>query len=100
MPSRKSQIRKQSPPPAGVIGLGLMGTSITTCLIAAGHRVVGIDIHDWPSRAYRGTIIDLNRGQLPTIDELDFLARWKTNQYYSYSEAAITLDISSFRFSS
>ena len=27
----------------GVIGLGLMGTSITTCLLAAGHPVVGID---------------------------------------------------------
>jgi 3-hydroxybutyryl-CoA dehydrogenase len=26
-----------------VIGLGLMGTSITTCLLAAGHPVVGID---------------------------------------------------------
>lgn len=30
-------------PPAGVIGLGLMGTSISTCLLAAGHPVVGID---------------------------------------------------------
>jgi 3-hydroxybutyryl-CoA dehydrogenase len=29
--------------PVGVIGLGLMGTSIVTCLLAAGHRVVGID---------------------------------------------------------
>lgn len=26
---------------AGVIGLGLMGTSIIACLIAAGHSVVG-----------------------------------------------------------
>jgi 3-hydroxybutyryl-CoA dehydrogenase len=26
-----------------VIGLGLMGTSITTCLLAAGHPVIGID---------------------------------------------------------
>jgi 3-hydroxybutyryl-CoA dehydrogenase len=29
--------------PAGVVGLGLMGTSIATCLVAAGHRVVAID---------------------------------------------------------
>jgi 3-hydroxybutyryl-CoA dehydrogenase len=28
--------------PAAVIGLGLMGTSIIACLLAAGHRVVGI----------------------------------------------------------
>jgi 3-hydroxybutyryl-CoA dehydrogenase len=31
------------PVPAGVVGLGLMGTSIATCLLAAGHRVVAID---------------------------------------------------------
>jgi len=29
--------------PAGVVGLGLMGTSIVTCLVAAGHPVVAID---------------------------------------------------------
>ena len=28
--------------PAGVIGLGLMGRSIIACLLAAGHRVVGV----------------------------------------------------------
>jgi len=41
--SRISKSRDQQPISAGVIGLGLMGTSITTCLLAAGHRVVGID---------------------------------------------------------
>ena len=34
---------KEQPVPAGVVGLGLMGTSIVTCLLAAGHPVVGID---------------------------------------------------------
>jgi 3-hydroxybutyryl-CoA dehydrogenase len=29
--------------PVGVVGMGLMGTSIATCLLAAGHAVVGID---------------------------------------------------------
>ncbi len=28
--------------PAGVVGLGLMGRSIIACLLAAGHRVVGV----------------------------------------------------------
>jgi 3-hydroxybutyryl-CoA dehydrogenase len=28
--------------PAGVIGLGMMGVSITACLLAAGHSVVGV----------------------------------------------------------
>jgi len=34
---------KEQPVPVGVVGLGLMGTSIVTCLVAAGHPVVGID---------------------------------------------------------
>lgn len=34
---------KEQAVPAGVVGLGLMGTSIVTCLVAAGHPVVGID---------------------------------------------------------
>jgi 3-hydroxybutyryl-CoA dehydrogenase len=34
---------EQPVPVAGVVGLGLMGTSIATCLVAAGHRVVAID---------------------------------------------------------
>ncbi len=34
---------KERPVPAGVVGLGLMGTSIVTCLAAAGHPVVAID---------------------------------------------------------
>jgi len=34
---------KEQPVAAGVVGLGLMGTSIATCLVAAGHSVVAID---------------------------------------------------------
>jgi hypothetical protein len=53
-------------------------------------------IHDWPSLAYRGTMIDMGHGPLPTESEvkrqIDFLARWKANQYYIYSEGAIELD--------
>ena len=55
-----------------------------------------VDIHDWPTVAYRGTMIDMSHGPLPTEDEvkrqIDFLARWKANQYYIYSEGAIELD--------
>ena len=61
MPKRKSQTRKQPPPPAGVIGLGLMGTSITTCLIAAGHRVVGIDRDPSRRRESRRHVLALLR---------------------------------------
>ena len=54
-----------------------------------------VTIHDWPSMAYRGTMIDMSHGPLPTVQEverqLDFMARWKENQYYFYSEDSIEL---------
>ena len=54
-----------------------------------------VEIKDWPALAYRGVMVDMSHGALPTEKEverqLDFLARWKTNQYYFYSEASIEL---------
>jgi hexosaminidase len=54
-----------------------------------------VEIHDWPSMAYRGTMVDISHGPLPTEKEIerqiDFLARWKANQYYLYSENSIEL---------
>src|SRR5579871_537948 len=43
MPRKQSGMQKEPPVPTGVVGLGLMGTSIVTCLLAAGHPVVGIE---------------------------------------------------------
>jgi len=55
-----------------------------------------VEIHDWPLIAYRGPMVDLSHGALPTEAEierqLDFLARWKANQYYFYNEASVELD--------
>lgn len=52
-------------------------------------------IRDWPSLPYRGVMVDTSHGPLPTETEikrqLDFLARWKDNQYYLYSEASVEL---------
>jgi N-acetyl-beta-hexosaminidase len=46
-----------------------------------------VEIDDYPSLAYRGVMFDLSHGALPTEAEIkrqiDFLARWKGNQYYS-----------------
>jgi hypothetical protein len=54
-----------------------------------------VDIDDWPSLAYRGVMFDLSHGPLPTVEEIerqiDFLASWKGNQYYFYSELSIEL---------
>lgn len=54
-----------------------------------------VEIHDWPSMAFRGTMVDISHGPLPRESEikrqLDFLTRWKANQYYLYSEDSIAL---------
>jgi hexosaminidase len=54
------------------------------------------EIEDWPSIAYRGFMMDMSHAQLPRIDEIkkqiDFLSRWKANQYLFYSEASIELE--------
>ena len=54
-----------------------------------------VEIRDWASLAYRGMMMDMSHGPLLTEEEvkrqIDFLARWKANQYYFYSEASIEL---------
>ncbi len=55
-----------------------------------------VHIIDWPALAYRGFMVDMSHCQLPNISEIknqiDFLAKWKVNQYYFYSETSIELD--------
>lgn len=68
----------------------------TLCqLVEANRTVPTVRIEDWPVQAYRGTMVDMSEGPLPTEQEvkqqLDFLARWKGNQYYFYNEANIEL---------
>ena len=45
--------------------------------------------------AFRGTMVDISHGPLPTEKEIerqiDFLSRWKENQYYLYTEDSIEL---------
>jgi len=43
-PGSRASLRPSKPAdiPVGVVGLGLMGTSIMACLLAAGHPVVGV----------------------------------------------------------
>jgi hexosaminidase len=55
-----------------------------------------VEIEDWPSLVYRGFMMDMSHAQLPRVEEIkqqiDFLSRWKINQYLFYSEASIELD--------
>ncbi len=58
--------------------------------------IQGVAIEDKPRLTYRGVMMDFAHGGLPTIVEIkrqiDFLARWKTNQYYFYNEVSIALN--------
>jgi hypothetical protein len=53
-------------------------------------------VHDWPELSYRGTLMDAgSEGPMLTFDEvekqIDFLAKWKDNQYFFYSEGNIEM---------
>ncbi len=43
--------------PVGVVGLGLMGSSIATCLLAAGHPVVGVEVDPAKLRSARQRVL-------------------------------------------
>jgi 3-hydroxyacyl-CoA dehydrogenase len=61
MASRSLASTITQPVPAGVVGLGLMGTSIATCLLATGHRVVAIDKDAARRRNLKGRVSALLR---------------------------------------
>jgi hypothetical protein len=62
---------------------------------AAEAALPEVEIRDWPSLPYRGTMVDMSHGPLPTEAEIkrqiDFLSRWKNNQYFFYSETSIEM---------
>ncbi|MEO6982649.1 MAG: family 20 glycosylhydrolase [Edaphobacter sp.] len=72
----------------------------TVCQLIEGvgvnAKLPRVEIHDWPTFAVRGVMVDMSHGPLPNENEikrqLDFLSRWKANQYYLYNEASIELD--------
>jgi hexosaminidase len=54
-----------------------------------------VEIEDQPAIAYRGVMMDFAHGALLTTDEIkrqiDFLSRWKVNQYYFYNEVSMEM---------
>lgn len=64
--------------------------------VASNALLPALHIKDKPALPYRGVMMDFAHGNLLTIEEIkkqiDFLARWKTNQYYFYNEVSIQLD--------
>lgn len=57
--------------------------------------IQGVDIEDYPAFAYRGVMMDFAHGGLLTEEEIknqiNFLSRWKMNQYYFYNEVSIEM---------
>jgi hypothetical protein len=64
-------------------------------LSGSAATLQSVTIQDWPSLAYRGVMMDMSHGGMPTLDEvkrqLDLLARFKINQYYFYVETNVEL---------
>lgn len=64
--------------------------------LSSNMEVPSVAIEDWPSLAYRGAMMDMSHGGMPTLNEvkrqLDLLARFKVNQYYFYVETNVELD--------
>jgi len=83
MPSRRSTSVIKQPVPAGVVGLGLMGTSIVTCLVAAGHRVVAIDKDSARRRNLKRRVSvllrDMRREKLLSKDPVGLLKNLSTS---------------------
>jgi len=55
-----------------------------------------LQLEDQPALPYRGVMMDFAHGGLISVEEIkrqiDFLARWKTNQYYFYNEVSINMN--------
>src|ERR1700676_1663113 len=58
---RNKICRRYSPAPVGVVGLGLMGSSIAACLLAAGHPVAGIEKNAERRKRVQRHILELLR---------------------------------------
>lgn len=91
----RSGITIRAPSSAGIF----YGVQTLTQLVegeGSAAVVPEAEIDDWPSLAYRGTMVDMSEGPLATEQEverqIDLLSRLKANQYYFYNEDSIALD--------
>jgi 3-hydroxyacyl-CoA dehydrogenase len=78
--------------PVGVVGLGLMGTSVTTCLLAAGHPVTAVEIDANKRRSARRRILnhlrEMKKEGLLRSDPGKVLTRLKVSESYAGLDAS------------
>jgi 3-hydroxyacyl-CoA dehydrogenase len=83
-PKQRSPAAK---PRAGVVGLGLMGTSIIACLLARGHRVIGITRDLKKRRRSKRHILDLlremKRERLLVSDPAEIAGRFTASEDFA-----------------
>ena len=83
--------------PAGVIGLGLMGTSIVACLLSSGHHVVGVtkDVERIRAvRAHARELLDEMREQgFELCDAAELVRNFElTDSYADLADRAIVIE--------
>ena len=101
----RKPLRKKRPPrrfepgeiTIGVVGMGLMGTSIATCLLAAGHPVVGIDVSkkqlSGAKRKIRLMLREMKREGLLKSDPANAVQRLTLSpDYGSLREVALVIE--------
>jgi hexosaminidase len=68
----------------------------TLCQMIESNALPEAQISDWPSLAYRATMVDMSEGPLLRVADIkrqiDLMARWKNNQYFFYNETSIELE--------
>jgi len=80
----------------GRTSAGLFYAVQTLRQLVDGASLPIIEITDWPSLPYRGFMMDISHGAIPTLQEverqIDILSKWKANQYFFYVETDLDLD--------
>ncbi len=84
---RSNLLRKPGNIRIGVVGLGLMGTSVATCLLAAGHPVAAVEIDASKRRKARRRILNylrqMKKEGLLRADPSKVIGRLAVSQAYS-----------------
>jgi 3-hydroxybutyryl-CoA dehydrogenase len=85
------------PPKVGVVGLGLMGTSIVACLLASGERVVAVESDAHKRRTARARVLSLlremNQEVLLTTDPERTLERFQVfEQYVGLADCKVVIE--------
>jgi 3-hydroxybutyryl-CoA dehydrogenase len=95
----KGKILVQEPAsaPVGVVGLGLMGTSIATCLLAAGHPVVGVEMDSAKRRVAKRRVLalleEMRHAKLLKSDAKRAVGRFTVAEHHSaLKEAEIVIE--------